>query len=131
MHKKIFGLLIVLALIAAACGDDDAIALDTCDNVADATIALVQDVIDEFEAMTPSQAADVMDGQTTPAFDAIAERGTEIGTAAQNLQCADLNAMVAERADQLVVDPANGFTGLIKQGTMDGEDVLARLFQQG
>ena len=126
--KKTVGLVVAMVLVASACGDDAA-ALDDCDAVADATIALVQDVIDEFEAMTPSEAADVMSGKTTPAFDAIAARGDEIGTAAQNLECTDLDSMVAERADQLVADPANGFTQLIKQGTADGEDVLARLFR--
>jgi hypothetical protein len=118
-----------MVLVASACGDDDATALDDCDAVADATIVLVQDVIDEFEAMTPTEAADVMDGAMTPELEGIATRGDEIGTAAETLQCTDLDAMVAERADQLVADPANGFTSLIKQGTADGEDVLARLFR--
>ena len=127
--KKTTALLMTGMLLLTACGDDDAGALDTCEGVADATIALVQDVIDEFEALTPSEASDVMSGQMTPAFEAIATRGTEIGTAAETLACADLDAMVAERADQLVADPANGFTQLIKQGTMDGEDVLGRLFR--
>jgi hypothetical protein len=127
--KKTIGLLVATVLIASACGDDDAAALDDCDAVADATIALVQDVIDEFEAMTPTEAADVMDGAMTPALEGIATRGDEIGTAAETLQCTDLDAMVAGRADQLVADPANGFTSLIKQGTADGEDVLARLFR--
>jgi hypothetical protein len=127
--KKTAGVLVAMVLVASACGDDDAAALDDCDAVADATIALVQDVIDEFEAMTPTEASDVMSGVTTPAFDAIAARGDEIGTAAESLQCTELDAMVAERADQLVADPANGFTQLIQQGTADGEDVLARLFR--
>ncbi|MBI5157258.1 MAG: hypothetical protein HZA58_04505 [Acidimicrobiia bacterium] len=128
--KKTTALVMVGMLLLGACGDDDAAgALDTCEGIADATIALVQDVIDEFEALSPSEASDVMSGQMTPAFEAIAARGTEIGTAAETLACADLDAMVAERADQLVADPANGFTQLIKQGTMDGEDVLSRLFR--
>jgi hypothetical protein len=65
----------------------------------------------------------------TPAFEEIAARGEEIGTAAQTLQCTDIDAMVAARADQLEADPANGFTSLIKVETADGEDVLARLFR--
>lgn len=130
MMKNMIVSLLAGMLLVTACGDDDAVgALDTCEGIADATIALVQDVIDEFEALTPSEATDVMSGQMTPAFEAIAARGTEIGTAAETLACADLDAMVAERADQLVADPANGFTQLIKQGTMDGEDVLGRLFR--
>src|SRR3990170_4203268 len=66
--KKTTALLMTGMLLLTACGDDDAGALDTCEGVADATIALVQDVIDEFEALTPSEASDVMSGQMTPAF---------------------------------------------------------------
>lgn len=131
--KKIIGLLLVLALVAAACGDDDDAggALDTCEGVADATIVLVQDVIDELESMTPSEvgALTQQGAESFPAFAAIAERGTELGTAAQDLGCTDIDAMVAERADQLEADPANGFTQLIVEGTQQGEDVLARLFR--
>ena len=130
--KKTIGLLLVLSLVAAACGDDDAGgSLDTCEGVADATIVLVQDVIDELEAMTPSEVGQLTQqgAEAFPAFAAIAERGDEIGAQVETLGCADIDAMVAERADQLEADPANGFTQLIVEGTADGEDVLARLFR--
>lgn len=117
-----------LALVVAACGDD-AGALTTCDAVAEATVDLVQDVIDEFEAMTPSEAGEVLGGAMTPGLEAIEVRGTEIGTAAEELQCTDLDALVAQKAERLTYDPANGFTALIAEGTRDGEDVLARLFR--
>lgn len=126
--KKAAAVLLAATLIAAACGDDDA-ALNDCDAVADATIALVQDVIDELEAMTPAEQGALLQGQEFPAFVEIGERGETIGLRAEELACTDIDAMVAERADQLVADPANGFTQLIVEGTRDGEDVLARLFR--
>lgn len=124
--------LLVLALVAAACGDDDAsdpAALDSCESVADATIALVQDVIDELESMSPSDVGALTQGQEFPAFVAIEERGIEIGTRAEELACDTIDALVTERADQLKADPANGFTQLIVDGTRKGEDVLGRLFR--
>ena len=126
--KKAAAALLAATLIVTACGDDEA-ALNDCEAVADATIALVQDVIDELEAMTPSEQGALIQGQEFPAFVEIEERGETIGLRAQELECTDLDAMVAERADQLVADPANGFTQLIVEGTRDGEDVLARLFR--
>lgn len=130
--KKTIGLLLVFALALAACGDDDeAGALDSCEGIADATIVLVQDVIDELEAMSPSEVGQLTQqgAESFPAFAEIAERGTELGTAAQDLECADIDAMVAERAGALEADPANGFTQLIVEGTRNGEDVMARLFR--
>jgi hypothetical protein len=129
--KKTIGLLLVLALTAAACGGDDEASLDTCEGVADATIDLVQDVITELEALAPSDFGRLTQEGTAdfPQFADIEERGVELGTAAQELECADIDALVAERADQLEADPANGFTQLIIDSTRQGEDVLGRLFR--
>lgn len=130
--KKLIGLVLVLALVAAACGDDDtADPLGTCEGLAEATVDLVQDVIDEMEAMTPSEVGQLTQqgAEAFPAFAAIAERGDELGTAIEALGCTDIDALVAERADRLEFDPANGFTQLIAEGTQNGEDVLARLFR--
>jgi hypothetical protein len=129
--NKTIGLVLVLALMAGACGDDDAGAIDNCDDAADATIALVQDVITELEAMSPSDFGRMTQEGTAdfPAFVAIEARGVEIGAKVEALACTDIDAMVAERADQLQGDPTNGFTQLIIDGTRNGEDVLGRLFR--
>lgn len=128
--KKLISLLLVVALLAAGCGDDDG-ALDTCEGVADATIDLVQDVIDELEDMPASDFGRLTQEGTDafPQFAAIEERGLELGTAAQDLGCDGIDTLVAERADRLEADPANGFTQLIVDGTRNGEDVMARLFR--
>ena len=130
--KRTIGLLLVLALVAAACGDDDsADPLATCDGVAEATVDLVQDVIDELESMTPSEVGRLTQqgAEAFPAFAEIATRGDELGTRIEELGCTDIDALVAEKASRLEADPANGFTQLIVEGTRDGEDVLARLFR--
>ena len=130
--KKTFGLLLVLALVATACGDNDAsdpAALDTCESVADATIDLVQDVIDELESMSPSDVGALTQGEEFPAFVEIETRGETLGLRGQELECTDIDALVQARADRLTADPTNGFTQLIVDGTKNGEDVMARLFR--
>ena len=128
--RKAAALALALTIVATACGGDDAGgALDSCEAVADATIDLVQDVIDELESMSPSDVGALTQGEEFPAFVAIEERGIELGTRTQELACGDIDVMVAERADRLEADPANGFTQLIVEGTRDGEDVLDRLFR--
>jgi hypothetical protein len=132
--KKLTGLLLVLALAATACGGDDASGepdLSTCDGVADATIDLVQDVITELEVLSPSDFGRLTQEGTGdfPVFAEIAERGDTLGTAAVDLGCDDIDQLVADRADQLEADPANGFSQLIIDSTRQGEDVLARLFR--
>ena len=129
--KKLIGLLAVLSVVVAACGGDEPVSLDTCEGVAEATIDLVQDVIDELEAMSPSDFGRMSQEGTAnfPAFVEIEERGTELGLKAQELECADIDTLVAERADQLEADPANAFSQLIIESTRNGEDVMSRLFR--
>ena len=128
--KKTLGLLLVLAMVATACGDDDASgALDTCESVADATIDLVQDVIDELESMSSDDVGALIQGAEFPAFVEIETRGVTIGERGQELECTDIDALVQARADQLTNDPTNGFTQLIVDGTKAGEDVMSRLFR--
>ena len=125
--KRTLTALVATVLLVTACGDDAT--LDNCEDVAGATIALVQDVIDEIEGMTPEEQSDLFRGVEFPAFEPIAARGEVIGTRAQELACTDLNAMVQARVDELEADPTNAYTQLIVQGVRDGDDVLARLFR--
>lgn len=129
--KKIIGLLAALSLVVAACGGDEPVSLDTCEGVAEATIDLVQDVIDELEAMSPSDFGRMSQEGTAdfPAFVEIEQRGTELGLKAQELECADIDTLVADRADQLEADPTNAFSQLIIESTRNGEDVMSRLFR--
>lgn len=129
--KKLIGLLLALGLVVAACGDDasDPASMDSCEGLADATIALVQDVIDELGGMSPSEFGEMTQGETPAAFVDIEERGTAIGERAAELECTDIDALVQERADQLTADPSNVMGQLIIEGTLEGEDVMSRLFR--
>jgi hypothetical protein len=130
--KKPVVFLLGLILVAAACGDDDAsdpAGLDSCEAVADSTVDLVQDVIDELEAMSPSDVGALTQGQEFPAFVEIEARGEALGLRGQELECTDIDALFLERADRLTADPENGFTQLILEGAQSGEDVMARLFR--
>lgn len=126
--RRFASLALVVGLVVAACGGDDG-ALDSCEAVADASIDLIQDVIDELESMSPSDVGALTQGQEFEAFTAFEERGVELGTAGQDLGCDDIDSLVQERADRLEADPANGFTQLIVDGTKQGQDVFARLFR--
>lgn len=124
--KRAAALILSATVLFAACGDDAA--ADTCEQVAEDTVDLVQDLVDLFEAMSPSEAGAVME-DGSPELTALGERGAAIGTRGEALACTDLDAMVAERASRLTYDPANGFTALIVESTRAGEDVMARLFR--
>jgi len=131
--KKFTILALLLAIVAAACGDDDAsgdpASIGTCDAAADATIDLVQDVIDELESMSPAEVGALTQGEEFPGFVELAARGEVLGLKVEELACSDINDLVTARADQLTADPANGFTQLIVEGTKSGEDVMSRLFR--
>ena len=65
--RRVAVVVMALGLIAAACGDDDEAAdLSTCEGIADATIVLIQDVIDEITSGMPR-------GDEIPADDDVAE----------------------------------------------------------
>lgn len=132
--KQIALLILALGLVVTACGDDgastDPASIDSCESLADASIDLVQDVITELEAMSPSDVGALTQGEVFPAFTAFEERGVTLGDLGQELGCDNIDQLVAERADQLEADPANGFTRLIVEGTAEGQDVFARLFRE-
>ena len=129
--RRIITALLAMVLVTAACGDDagDPADLDSCESVADATIDLVQDVIDELGGMTASEFGEMTQGEVPPAFVEIEERGEALGTRAQELECSNIDDLVQERAEQLTADPDNVMGQLIIEGTMEGEDVMGRLFR--
>ncbi len=132
--KKFTTVVLAFALLAAACGDDSAAKADpasitSCEGVADATIVLLQDVIDIFGGLDPAALGEVFAGGALPAeLDEPLATSEELATRAQELSCTDFAALLAERGDQLVVAPENAIGGLIKDGVISGsEDVLSRL----
>lgn len=128
--KKFAVLVLTLAIVAAACGDDDTAdpaTIGTCEGLADATIDLTQDVIDTLGDLTPEEFGALTQGEVSPEFEVIADRGEVIGVRAQELECTTLDALVTARADQLTADPTNVMGLLVVEGVQAGDDVMARL----
>jgi len=124
--KKLTAIVLSFALLAAACGDD---ATETCDDVADATIDLLQEVIDVFGSLDAAAMGAVFAGGDLPEeLSGPLETAGVLAAQAQELECADYADLLAERGDQLNVAPENGIGVLIKDGVISGdEDVLSRL----
>ena len=131
--RKFTVVLLAFALLAAACGDDaakDPADIETCEGLADATIVMLQDVIDVLGDLDAAQTGALLGGEMPEAFTPLEATAAAIGTRAGELQCANLNDLLVERADDLSAADDNAFGGLIIQGVKDGdEDVLSRLFR--
>ncbi len=129
--KRMIGFLLVLAMVAAACGDDDdAGSADSCEGVADAAIDLLQEVIDELGEMSPEDLA-AMDSEETPeAFADLETEGEALETRATELGCADeeMGQLVADRIGNLDVAADNIIGQFILEGLRSGEGDFGDLF---
>ncbi len=106
-----------------------AASIETCEELADETIAMIQGLIDAFGALTPEELSEVMGGTFTPEFAALVDLGADLGTRGQELACADIDRLVTDRAEQLEAAPENAMGHLIIEGVKTGEDVLSRLLR--
>lgn len=132
--KKFTAAILVFGMLAAACGDDDGAvdpaSIDSCEGVADATIVMLQDVIDIIGGLEPAELGALMAGTEPEAFAPLEETAAALGQKGGELGCTNLNDLLAERADQLSAADDNAIGQLIIQGVIDGdEDVLGRLFR--
>lgn len=135
--KRYLVALVCVALLAAACGDDDGAgqtrvdpaSATTCEELADATIDLTQDVIDMMGEMTPEQIAAAGSDDPPAEIRSVEERGAVIGDRAEALGCETLTEMVTARVDRLEVEPANAMGQLIIMGVRNGDDVMQYLFR--
>ncbi|MCJ7725378.1 MAG: hypothetical protein MUP76_03195 [Acidimicrobiia bacterium] len=131
--KKFTAVVLAFALFAAACGDDDAAdpaAIESCEDAADATIAMHQDVVAIIGALEPAALGALMTGTEPAEFADIETTAAAIGVKSQELGCTNINELLVERVDQLTAAEDNAIGQLIIQGVIDGdEDVLGRLFR--
>ena len=131
--KKFTAVVLAFALLAAACGGDDAAdpaSIDSCEGAADATIAMLQDVVDIIGDLDPAALGALMAGEEPEEFAGLEATAQVIGQKAEELGCTNINELLSERVDQLTAADDNAIGQLIIQGVVEGdEDVLGRLFR--
>jgi hypothetical protein len=107
--------LAAITLAVAACGGGDG---GGCAAIADDTVALVQDVIDEVDAMSLDELASLGDGDLLGDFEAQAQ---ELEQRAQDADCADeeLATLLQDRAGELSATTEFGqiFVDLVSSGS--------------
>jgi hypothetical protein len=123
--KRLAVALLSFALIAAACGDDgaaDPASLDSCEALAVAGIAMLQETIDLIDGLDASELAALGESDATPPeFEAIQARGDELTDRATEIGCTDeeMANLVAARAGDLSADSV--FGQFILEGVQGGE----------
>ena len=125
--KKIIGLLLVLGLLVAACGGDDAgvdykdpASIGDCDQLLDAGMALLQDFIDEVDGL----GLDALASEEPPeAFIQLEADGTALTARGEELGCSaeELDTGIVERVDDLEVADDNVIGQFIIAGITSGE----------
>ncbi len=117
--------LLAIALVAAACGDDDAAdpgSADSCEGLAVAGIAMLQETIDIIDNMDIADLIALGESDETPeVFADLESRGDELEARADELGCSDeqIATLMAERAGDLSSD--SDFGRLILEGVRSGE----------
>ena len=104
-------LLIGLAVVAAACSSQP----ETCSEVADETIVLMQDLIDEVESELGEMSVEELiasfgSGEELPSVVAFEEKAEQLSERAGELGCTQeqLDAAVADRTDRLEAETPLG-----------------------
>jgi len=100
--RTLLVLIVVLALILAACGGGQA---KTCDDLSDQTIDLMQKLIDDVEAEVGDMTVEelIATGGDLPSVDHFKEEATKIDERAVELSCTqtEITDGVAARVDRL------------------------------
>lgn len=124
--RRFFLSLMALALVVAACGDDDAAAdpasLDSCDGLAVAGIDLLQDTIDVIDGLDAEGLAALANAEETPpVFVEFQRRGDELTARADEIGCSDeeMTTLLAEKAGGLSAEST--FGQFVLEGVRSGE----------
>ena len=123
--KRLAVALLSLALVAAACGDDDAVdaaSLDSCEGLAAAGIALLQSAIDVIDEMDAANFAALAESDERPAeFAELEVSVRELTARADDLGCSNEQraTLMAQRVDELSSDSVIG--QLIIEGVRAGD----------
>jgi hypothetical protein len=110
--RRALWLLLAVALVAAACGDDDGAGTDpaaagSCEELADVGINLVQDAITELDSMELSEFMELAASDEIPEeLRRLEDIGTEMEARAMELGCSEEegDALLCDRVDRLQAD---------------------------
>ena len=112
--KRFAAVALTLALVVAACGDDDAASpadLDSCEGLALAGLDMLQDTIDLIDGFDAEALAALSEGtEPPPEFAALQVRGDELTARADVVGCSDeeMAALLADSVDDLSADSVFG-----------------------
>ena len=102
LKRTLILLVLVLSLVLSACGGGQP---ETCEDIADVTIDLMQDLIDDVEGEVGDMTVEELNatGGDLPSVEKFEEEATKINERALELQCtqATIESLVAERVNQL------------------------------
>lgn len=101
LKRTLVLLVLVLALVLSACGGEP----ETCDDIADVTVDLMQDLIDDVEKEVGDMTVEelVATQGELPSVEEFQDEATEINERAVELECsqANIEALVADRVSRL------------------------------
>ena len=125
MNRTIAALL-AASLFVTACGDEASI--ENCDDVVDASVALMQDLLVAVEAQTPGSLSDLGDLVDVPELAPLAARSRIIASRSQELACTEVDQLVALRVEELRPNVDNAITRAIVDAVRNGVNLFAQLF---
>lgn len=92
MHRlRIPAAVMTLALVASACGGSDEITAESCDDIVDETVALIQRLIDDLDAEHADMSFEefIITTGEAPLFDRFKEDAATIDELASTLACSE------------------------------------------
>ncbi len=102
LKRTLILLSLVLALVLSACGGSQP---ETCEEIADVTVDLMQDLIDDVEEEVGDMTVEELNatGGDLPSVEKFENEATKINEQAGELQCsqATIESLVAERVHRL------------------------------
>lgn len=125
--RKVFLLVLVIATTAAGCGDGDGgsgtdpAAANSCEELADVGINLMQDAVDQLDEMSLTDFTELASSDQMPAeMQQLEDIGNRLEARGDELGCSDEEGqqLMCERIDQLTAD---GEVGKLILEVLEGE----------
>jgi hypothetical protein len=102
LKRTLILLAVVLALVLSACGGGEP---ETCEDIADVTVDLMQDLIDDVEEEVGDMTVEELNatGGDLPSVEKFEKEATKINEQAVELECSQttIESLVAERVHRL------------------------------